>query len=358
MITILKNLPLIKQIRQSVGLQRFMLITGLSLVVIFVITAIFAPLLAPYGFSQIKDENGSFGTQRPPSDEHIWGTTVGGLDVFSRVVWGAQTALIAILIAVVVSSILGVLLGLLSGYFGGKIDRVLVVIADAIYSFPSLLLAILLAIMINSSGSDMFGGILAAGISITVVFVPQYFRVVRSEVLRIKHEAYVEAAKSVGAPLHRILFRHVLRNSTRTLPIVITMNAAEAILTLAGLGFLGLGIEPSSAAEWGYDLNRSIADVTSGIWWTSIFPGVAIVLVVIGITLLGEGLNDLSDPRLRIRKKPTPFGTSSVVTDAEAQEKEREDEVSDRRSRVQHDAGGKVHDDTDSKTQKEAIDND
>lgn len=125
--------------------------------------------------------------------------------------------------------------------------------------------------------------------------------------MKIKNEAYIDSAKAIGASTTRILFRHVLKNSTRTLPVIITMNAAEAILTLAGLGFLGLGIEPSAAAEWGYDLNRSISDVTAGIWWTALFPGFAIVIVVIGITLLGEGLNDLADPRLRIRRKPTPF---------------------------------------------------
>jgi peptide/nickel transport system permease protein len=98
------------------------------------------------------------------------------------------------------------------------------------------------------------------------------------------------------------LFKHIFRNATRTLPIIFTLNASEAILTLAGLGFLGFGIDPTMGAEWGYDLNRSVADVSSGIWWTSIFPGTAIVLVVLGITLVGESLNDLADPRLRKRQ--------------------------------------------------------
>ena len=160
----------------------------------------------------------------------------------------------------------------------------MVMIADAVYSFPSLLLAIVLAIMLNANGGSVMGGIMSAGISITVVFVPQYLRVVRSEVMKIKNEAYVDSAKAIGASTSRIIFRHVLRNSTRTLPVIITMNAAEAILTLAGLGFLGLGIEPSAASEWGYDLNRAISDVTAGIWWTAVFPGLAIVIVVIGIT--------------------------------------------------------------------------
>lgn len=302
-----KNLPFIKQIRQSVGLQRFMLLTGLIIILVFVLAAIFAPLLAPFSYSQSKADGISFATQATPDAKHLLGTTVGGLDVLSRVIWGSRTALYTILVSVVASLFLGTFLGLISGYFGGWLDRILVAIADAIYSFPSLLLAIVMAIMLNTTGGSIFGGIMSAGISITVVFVPQYLRVVRSEVMKIKNEAYIDSAKAIGASTTRILFRHVLKNSTRTLPVIITMNAAEAILTLAGLGFLGLGIEPSAAAEWGYDLNRSISDVTAGIWWTALFPGFAIVIVVIGITLLGEGLNDLADPRLRIRRKPTPF---------------------------------------------------
>jgi peptide/nickel transport system permease protein len=149
----------------------------------------------------------------------------------------------------------------------------------------------------------MWGGIMAAAISITVIYVPQYFRVVRAETVRIKAEAFVESAKVIGAGHWRIMSRHVLRNATRTLPLILTLNASEAILTLAGLGFLGFGIEPTSAAEWGYDLNKALSDVTSGIWWTSVFPGLAIVLVVLGLTLVGESLNDLADPRLRSRRR-------------------------------------------------------
>jgi peptide/nickel transport system permease protein len=121
-------------------------------------------------------------------------------------------------------------------------------------------------------------------------------------VVRIKSEAFIESARVIGSSSARIMTRHVLRNSIRTLPLIMTLNCSEAILTLAGLGFLGFGIEPSSAAEWGYDLFKSIEDVTSGIWWTSVFPGLAIVLTVLGITLVGESLNDLADPRLRIRR--------------------------------------------------------
>jgi peptide/nickel transport system permease protein len=299
----LGRLPVLKQLRQSVGLQRGMLVAGLVITGLFILVAIFAPLIAPYGFAQLRDAEGAFGAQQPPSAAHIMGTTVGGYDVFSRVIWGAQTAVLVIVLAVVFSIVAGILLGLVSGYVGGWLDRVLVVIGDAIYAFPSLLLAIVLSIVISGGQSSLWGGILAAALSITVVFIPQYYRVIRAETIRIKAEPYVESAKMLGASTSRIMFRHVLRNATRTLPIIFTLNASEAVLTLAGLGFLGFGIEPSAAAEWGYDLNKALSDVTSGIWWTALFPGLAIVLSVLGITLVGESLNDLADPRLRGRKR-------------------------------------------------------
>jgi len=298
-----KKLPVISQLRKAVGLQRGMLIAGLIITGFFVLVAFFAPVLAPYGFSTLRDENGTFGAQLPPGGKHLLGTTVGGYDVLSRVIWGSQTALSVIIVAVILSIFAGVILGLISGYLGGWLDRILVVVADAVYAFPTLLLAIVAAIAISGGQSSLWGGVFAAAISITVVFIPQYFRVIRAETVRIKAEAYVESAKVIGSGTSRIMFVHVFRNATRTLPLIFTLNSSEAILTLAGLGFLGFGIEPTSAAEWGYDLNKSLSDVTSGIWWTSLFPGLAIVLVVLGITLVGESLNDLGDPRLRTRKR-------------------------------------------------------
>lgn len=300
----LKRLPVISHVRQAVGLQRGMLIAGLVICALVLLAAALAPLIAPYGYAQMAYEDGSrFGAQQAPSAAHIWGTTVGGYDVFSRVVWGARTAVSVIVVAVALSLFAGVALGLISGYIGGWLDRILVVVADAIYAFPSLLLAIVMAIVISGGQSSAWGGILAAAASITVVFIPQYFRVVRAETVRLKAEPFVESAIVLGASRTRIITKHVFRNATRTLPLIFTLNASEAILTLAGLGFLGFGIEPSSAAEWGYDLNKSLSDVTSGIWWTSVWPGIAIVITVLGITLVGESMNDLNDPRLRLRRK-------------------------------------------------------
>ena len=311
------RLPVIHQLRQSVGLQRGMLVVGLVITGIFLLVALFAPVLSPYRYNELRDENGLFGAQSPPSAEHLLGTTSGGYDVLSRVLWGAQTAFYVIVVAILLSFFVGVFLGLISGYLGGWLDRVLVVIADAVYAFPSLLLAIVAAIVISGGQSSLWGGVLAAAISITAVFIPQYFRVIRAEAVRIKTEAFVESAKVVGASTFRVMFRHVLRNSTRTLPLIVTLNSSEAILTLAGLGFLGFGIEPTSAAEWGYDLNKSVSDVTSGIWWTSLFPGLAIVLVVLGVTLVGESLNDLADPRLRTRRRAVAQTPADAVAASE-----------------------------------------
>jgi len=313
-----KRLPVVWQLRRSMGLQRGMLIVGLVLCAMFILMAVLAPLIAPYGFNQLSDAEGNFPRQGEPSAQFLWGTTVGGYDVFSRVVWGAQTAVLTVLLAVLASIFLGIALGLISGYLGGWLDRILVTIADAIYAFPSLLLAIVVSIVISGGQSGFISGILAAALSITVVFVPQYFRVVRAETVRLKAEPFVESARVLGASTPRILSRHVLRNATRSLPLIITLNASEAILTLAGLGFLGFGINPTAASEWGYDLNRAISDVAGGIWWTGVFPGAAIVLLVLGITLVGESLNDLSDPRLRMRRRASklPRKTATAMKGA------------------------------------------
>jgi len=325
---LIDRVPVVHQLRQSVGLQRGMLVAGLVLTGIFVLCAILAPLIAPYGFAQLSGPDGAnFGAQQPPSAQHLLGTTVGGYDVLSRVIWGAQTALYVVIVAIVLSVFIGILLGLVSGYLGGWVDRTLVVVADAIYAFPTLLLAIVVAIAISGGQSGLWPGILAAAASITVVFIPQYFRVVRAEVVRIKAEAFVESAKVIGASTPRIMFRHVLRNSTRTLPLIVTLNASEAISTLAALGFLGFGIEPTAAAEWGYDLNKSISDVAAGIWWTAIPPGLAIVLTVLGITLIGESLNDLADPRLRARRRAKAQTPADAVAATQPASREMMGEV-------------------------------
>jgi peptide/nickel transport system permease protein len=158
---------------------------------------------------------------------------------------------------------------LLSGYFGGWLDRLLVLIMDALLVFPFLLLAIVIAFLL----ADKVGqGILSAAIAITVVYIPLYFRVVRNHTISIREEPFVEAARALGAKPFTVIRKYVFFNVVQNVPPLATLNAADAILTLAALGFLGYGIQPTQGAEWGYDVSRAVSDAASGIWWTGLFP--------------------------------------------------------------------------------------
>ena len=289
--------------RESHGVQRFMLMGGTAVSLVFIICAVFAGQIAPYGHAQ-QDLNGQdFPRQGEPSDTNHWGTTVLGMDVLSRTIWGARTALEVVVLALVFSIAIGVPLGLISGYVGGWLDRILVLINDALFAFPYLLLAIVAAFLL---GNRIDNGIVVTAIAITVVYVPQYFRVVRASTLSAREATYIEAARAMGAKPSTIIRRYLFGNVVQSVPVIATLNAADAILTLAALGFLGYGIQPTDAAEWGYDLQRAIDDAGAGIWWTGLFPGMAIVLLVTGFTLLGEGLNDVINPLLRARRTKKP----------------------------------------------------
>lgn len=288
-----------KPYRDSHGIGRFMLVTGTVLVVVMLVLAIFAPLIAPFGFNQVADEAGRFGNHVPPNSEHVFGTTVQGLDVLSRVVWGARTAVTVVLLALAFSLFAGVVLGILSGFIGRWFDRAVVLVMDALYALPALLLAIVVAFLL---AGYLGSGAATAALAITAVYIPQYFRVVRAATVSAKEATYVEAARAMGAGPVTIMSRYLLGNVIHSVPVIATLNAADAILTLAGLGFLGYGIQPTEAAEWGYDLQRAISDAGAGIWWTGLFPGLAIVLLVLGLTLMGEGLNETINPALRVRR--------------------------------------------------------
>jgi peptide/nickel transport system permease protein len=293
----------VSQIRSARGMPKWILYSGVAIVLLFLILAIFAPLIAPYGFAQSSSGGMDFPKQAAPSGAHLMGTTVQSTDVLSRVIWGARTEIEVVVLAVFFSLSIGVPLGLMSGYMGGKLDRGLVLIMDALFAFPYLLLAIVIAFLL----SDKIGqGILTAAIAITIVYIPQYFRVVRNHVISVREEPYVEAARALGAKRRTIIGRYVFFNVIQNVPVVATLNAADAILTLAALGFLGYGIQPTQAAEWGYDVQRAISDAGAGIWWTGLFPGLAIVLLVTGFTLVGEGLNDILNPLIRYRRVRRP----------------------------------------------------
>jgi peptide/nickel transport system permease protein len=286
-------------IREARGVPRWVLWAGIVITLVFVVLALFASVISPYEFDEYRTSAGDrFGKQQHPSADHPFGTNVLGTDVLARVIFGARTALEVVILAVFFSLAVGLPLGLVSGYYGGRLDRVLVLIMDSLFAFPYLLLAIVVAFLL----SDKIGrGVFTAAIAISVVYIPQYFRVVRNHVISVREESYVEAARALGAKPRTVIGRYVLQNVIQNVPVIATLNAADAILTLAALGFLGYGIQPTDAAEWGYDLQRAIADAGAGIWWTGLFPGLAIVTLVTGLTLLGEGLNDVLNPVLRRR---------------------------------------------------------
>lgn len=283
----------------TVGLARWMLVIGVVLTAGFVLCALFAPWLAPYGFAQSAADGARFPKAGAPSGEHWFGTDRLFFDVFSRVIWGARTAMEVVLLSMLFCVVTGVPLGLISGYFGGWPDRILVLVMDAIFAFPSFLLAIVFSFLLTGI---LGGSVIAVALSLTAIYIPQYFRVVRNTTVSAKEATYVEAARAIGASDGVIMRRYLFGNVVQSVPVLATLNAADAILTLAGLGFLGLGIQSTDAAEWGHDLNRALADAGSGIWWTGLYPGLAIVLLVTGLTLVGEGLNETLNPTLRRRR--------------------------------------------------------
>jgi len=187
--------------------------------------------------------------------------------------------------------VVGVPVGLFASYAGGHIDQLASLVMDSIYAFPGLVLAIAIAAMLGP-------GVVNMALSIAVVYVPSYFRIVRSQVLTIKELPYVEAARMMGARRSAILFSYILPNVIASVAAVATINFADAILTAAGLTFVGLGL-PVSIPDWGWDLTYGRRLLTSGAWWVITFPGIMVVLLALGFTLMGEGLSELLNPRLQ-----------------------------------------------------------
>jgi len=293
--------------RQASRVSRALIFIGIAVLVFYALVALVGPSLYRFGATQYRIEvaQGQYEpipNLAPPSATHPMGTTRDGFDVLARVIGGAELALEVMLLAVSTAMLVGVTLGLLSGYHGGRIDRTLVTIMDAVYAFPPLVLAIIISFVL---AAYIEPGIVSAAGAVGIVYIPQYFRVVRNQTLAVKQEPFVEAARAIGAKSPTILGRYVFFNVVHTVPVILTLNAADAILTLAALGFLGYGVQPPTP-EWGYDISQAISDVAAGIWWTAFWPGVAIVTLVTGLTLVGEGLNDVINPLLRARGASGP----------------------------------------------------
>ncbi|GEA27926.1 glutathione transport system permease protein GsiD [Microcystis aeruginosa NIES-4325] len=266
---------------------------GLVLTIIFILIALFSPLLQAIGLIQDPTDILSNYPLQAPSSRHWFGTNVRGYDVFSRTLFGARAALSVVFLATGLSLVIGVPLGLISGYLGGKIDRVLLFLMDTLYTLPGLLLSVALAFVLGR-------GILNVAIAVSIAYIPQYFRVVRNQTASVKNELFIEAARAIGATPGRILSKYLFFNVVQSVPVLFTLNAADAILVLGGLGFLGLGL-PEEVPEWGHDLKEALADLSTGIWWTTLFPGLAMTTMVVGLSLLGEGLSEIVNPLSRKR---------------------------------------------------------
>lgn len=270
-----------------------LLVVGLVLTIIFILIALFSPLLQAFGLIQDPTDILSNYPLQAPSFAHWFGTNVRGYDVFSRTLFGARAALSVVFLATGLSLVIGVPLGLISGYLGGKIDRVLLFLMDTLYTLPGLLLSVALAFVLGR-------GILNVAIAVSIAYIPQYFRVVRNQTASVKNELFIEAARAIGASPSRILSKYLFFNVVQSVPVLFTLNAADAILVLGGLGFLGLGL-PEEVPEWGHDLKEALADLSTGIWWTTLFPGLAMTTMVVGLSLLGEGLSEIFNPLSRKR---------------------------------------------------------
>ncbi len=270
-----------------------LMLVGILITSVFIFIAIFAPLLQSWGILQNPSDLLSNYPNESPSMAHWFGTNVRGYDVFSRTLFGTQAALQVVILATILSLVIGVPLGLISGYLGGKVDRMLLFLMDTIYTLPGLLLSLTLAFVLGR-------GIFNVAIAVSISYIPQYYRVVRNQTISVKNELFIEAAQAMGATPIWVLSRYLFLNVIQSIPVLFTLNAADAILILGGLGFLGLGL-PEAVPEWGHDLKEALADLSTGIWWTTLFPGLALTLLVVGLSLVGEGISELFNPRSRQR---------------------------------------------------------
>jgi len=265
---------------------------GLFIVAFFVILAIVVPLVFPY--DPKVDSNLSM-KLKPPSWEHPFGTDHLGRDVLVRVVHGAPISLRVGLAAVAFGLLVGTFLGMIAGFFRGALDSLIMRLMDIMLAFPATLLAIAIVAM---RGPGLNNTMFAIGI----VSVPGYARIARAAVLALQEREYVSAARAIGAKPMRVLFRHILPNGISPLVVQATLNLATAVLEAAALGFLGLGAQPPQP-EWGAMLSDSYKFLTIGAWWPVLFPGLAIMLTVLGFNLLGDGLRDALDPRMIVKSR-------------------------------------------------------
>lgn len=261
------------------------LLIGLVLISLWVLAALLAPLVAPYSpVEQRLSERLS-----PPSARHLFGTDELGRDVFSRVLYGARISLPIGFGVVALTALLGTALGAVAGFVGGLVDELIMRFCDAVLAFPSLILAMAITAALGP-------GLNNAMLAIVLVLWPEYARLMRGQVLYLRELEYVTAARAIGAPEMRILWRHILPNAFSVILVKASLDVGNAILLAAALSFVGLGAVPPTP-EWGAMVAAARQKFFE--WWIGTFPGLAILTVVVGFNFLGDGLRDMLDPRLR-----------------------------------------------------------
>jgi len=261
-------------------------VLGMSIIVVLVLTAIFADIIAPYGPTEIFSQD----TMSPPSWTHPMGTDLLGRDVLSRVIYGSRVSLYVGVFALVPAILLGVPLGIIAGFYGGPLDNLIMRIMDIILAFPIFLLAIVIMVMLEPNTTNVV-------IALGIVRIPIYARIVRGSVLSVKELEYVEAAKALAVRDPRLLARHVLPNCMAPIIVTSTLSVGVSIIVEASLSFLGLGTQPPTPS-WGWDLkaNMILLEINP---WITLFPGLAIFFTVLAFNLFGDGLRDALDPRLK-----------------------------------------------------------
>jgi len=268
------------------GAEWYILLAGLFIVAFMVFMT-----LAPGLFTTFNPADQNAGPQlKGPDGTHLMGTDNLGRDIWSRMVYGAQTILGVAIAAALMSSLIGIPLGLLSGFVGGPLDRTLSLVMDSIYSFPGLILAIAFAAMLGP-------GVVNITLAVAVIYIPTYYRLVRGQTISIREELYVEAAQVLGARRWTILGRYIFPNVIATTVVIFSVNIADAIMTEAALSYIGLGL-PAGIPDWGMDLSMGKKFLPSGSWWLITFPGAMIMLLALGFTFLGEGLAEILNPKL------------------------------------------------------------
>ncbi len=264
-------------------------VIGLIIIFGLIVVALFAPQIAPYpeqgmGLSQVENR------LLPPSLQHLLGTDDLGRDVLSRIVFGAQVSLKAAIIVILVVVTIGTPLGIVAGYFGGKVDEVIMRMCDLVLAFPPLLLAIAIVAALGPSLTN-------ALIALSVPWWPWYTRITRGQTIALKERQFVEAAQAIGVSSFKIMFRHILPNCSAPVIVQATLDMGYVILSLAGLGFLGLGSQPP-IADWGVMISNGRIFILDQ-WWFSTFPGIAILITVLGFNIVGDGVAEILNPKRR-----------------------------------------------------------